>query len=304
MNHYDVLEVSQRASPEVLKAAYKSLMQRYHPDKNPGNQDAAARSGMITHAYDVLSDATRRTAYDNSISQMPDSYVATHGRSGSLKQTPITHPAESSPEGKRSLLYFWMLVVITIILSGWISLYLLKKRRPSDLPLTVPSVAVSEAENKATSNQNGIAVETYNQNQNQNVDDASLTVRLPLAMIVSLKDSSALQDASPTLPTRRPSVLAIPTLLIQIGSSDSVSVIRVLEQNKLSIQKTLEERLTDANADQLVKTSGELYLRKFILDAVQEIVRSSSDTPPVSASGTFDQYGVTGISLPDSFSLK
>ena len=35
-SHYDILEVSHTASPEVIRAAYRSLMQRYHPDKNPG----------------------------------------------------------------------------------------------------------------------------------------------------------------------------------------------------------------------------------------------------------------------------
>jgi curved DNA-binding protein CbpA len=303
MNHYDVLEVSQKASPEVIKAAYKSLMQRYHPDKNPDNKDAAARSGLITLAYDVLSDATRRTVYDISISPVPETYVATRARRGSITRTPKNRPDESNLGGKRPLFYLWMLVVITIIFSGWISLYLLKKRPPNDLLLTTPNIALSTVENKATSNQNETAVETYD--RNQKVEDANLTVRLPSALIVSLKDSSALQDASPSLPLRRPSVLAIPTLHIHIGSSDSSGVIRLLEHNKLSIHKKLEERLADANPDELVKTSGELYLRKFILDAVQDIARASSvDTAPASISGTFDRYGVTGISLPESFSLK
>jgi curved DNA-binding protein CbpA len=303
MNHYDVLEVSQKASPEVIKAAYKSLMQRYHPDKNPDNKDAAARSGLITLAYDVLSDATRRTVYDISISPVPETYVVTHPRRGSLTRTPKNRPDESNRGGKHPLFHLWMLVVITIIFSGWISLYLLKKRPPNDLPLTAPNLALSAIEDKATSSQNETAVETYD--QKQKVEDASLTVRLPSALIVSLKDSSALQDASPSLPSRRPSVLAIPTLLIHIGSSDSSGVIRLLEHNKLSIHKKLEERLADANPDELVKTSGELYLRKFILDAVQDIARANSvDTAPASTSGTFDRYGVTGISLPESFSLK
>jgi curved DNA-binding protein CbpA len=303
MNHYDVLEVSPKASPEVLKAAYKSLMQRYHPDKNPDNQDAAARSVLITHAYDVLSDANRRTAYDISIKSVPETYVAAHARKGSLTRAPKNRTDESNIEWQRPFFSLWILVVVTIILSGWISLYLLKKHPSNSVPLTVPNVATSAVEDKPPSNQNGTAAETYD--QNQKVDDANLTVRLPSAMIVSLKDSSALQDASQSLPARRPSVLAIPTILLQLGSSDSSGFSRILEQNKLSIHKKLEERLADASPDELVKTSGELYLRKFILDAVQDIARTSSfDTGPASASGISNRYGVTGISLPESFSMK
>ncbi len=37
---YDVLQVSPNADQDVIKAAYRSLVQRYHPDKNPGSPDA------------------------------------------------------------------------------------------------------------------------------------------------------------------------------------------------------------------------------------------------------------------------
>ncbi|WP_269629761.1 J domain-containing protein [Pelomonas sp. BJYL3] len=65
MNHYDTLEVSARASPEVLRAAYRSLIQRFHPDRRPDDPEAAARAAAITEAYDVLSDPVRRAAYDD-----------------------------------------------------------------------------------------------------------------------------------------------------------------------------------------------------------------------------------------------
>ena len=61
---YDILEVSRTASPGVIRAAYKSLVQRFHPDKNPDNPDAEERLKRINHAYDILSDPEERTAYD------------------------------------------------------------------------------------------------------------------------------------------------------------------------------------------------------------------------------------------------
>ena len=61
---YDVLEVSRTASPEVIRAAYKSLVQRYHPDKNPDNPDAENLLKLINHAYETLSDPATRSAYD------------------------------------------------------------------------------------------------------------------------------------------------------------------------------------------------------------------------------------------------
>ena len=61
--HYDILEVSPHASPEVIKAAYRSLMQRYHPDRT-SVADSVRRAQEINDAYAVLSDPAKRRAYD------------------------------------------------------------------------------------------------------------------------------------------------------------------------------------------------------------------------------------------------
>ena len=61
---YDILEVSRTASPEVIRAAYKSLVQRFHPDKNPDNPNAVELLKLINNAYDTLSDPSKRAAYD------------------------------------------------------------------------------------------------------------------------------------------------------------------------------------------------------------------------------------------------
>lgn len=61
---YDVLQVSPNADPEIIKAAYRSLCQRHHPDKNPGNPDADKLIKIINRAYEVLSDPVKRAGYD------------------------------------------------------------------------------------------------------------------------------------------------------------------------------------------------------------------------------------------------
>lgn len=62
--HYEVLEVCPRASLPTIRAAYKSLVQRHHPDRNDGDQAALTRTQALTRAYEILSDAGRRAAYD------------------------------------------------------------------------------------------------------------------------------------------------------------------------------------------------------------------------------------------------
>ncbi len=61
---YEILEVSPRASSLVIQAAYRCLAQHYHPDKNPGCEDARERMVNINHAYAVLSDPEKRQKYD------------------------------------------------------------------------------------------------------------------------------------------------------------------------------------------------------------------------------------------------
>lgn len=61
---YETLQVSPRADPDVIEAAYRALARRYHPDRDP-SPDATARMARINHAWEVLRDPERRAAYDN-----------------------------------------------------------------------------------------------------------------------------------------------------------------------------------------------------------------------------------------------
>ena len=61
---YELLEVSPKAGAAVIKAAYRTLVQLYHPDKNPGNPAAAERLTLINQAYAVLADPLLKARYD------------------------------------------------------------------------------------------------------------------------------------------------------------------------------------------------------------------------------------------------
>lgn len=70
MTYYEILEVSPNAGYEVIRAAYKTLMQRYHPDKCSNDPEMAQRVLAIRFAYDVLSDPEQRKAYDIEIEKI------------------------------------------------------------------------------------------------------------------------------------------------------------------------------------------------------------------------------------------
>jgi DnaJ-domain-containing protein 1 len=69
INLYEILQVSPKAGPEVIQAAYRALARTYHPDVN-ASPDAARQMRQLNAAYGVLSDPQRRARYDE-IRQRP-----------------------------------------------------------------------------------------------------------------------------------------------------------------------------------------------------------------------------------------
>ncbi|HEV2605959.1 MAG TPA: molecular chaperone DnaJ [Microvirga sp.] len=63
-DYYEVLGVEKTASEAELKSAFRKLAMKYHPDKNPGDKDAEVQFKEINEAYQTLSDAQKRAAYD------------------------------------------------------------------------------------------------------------------------------------------------------------------------------------------------------------------------------------------------
>lgn len=61
---YNVLGIPKSASADDVKKAYRGLARRWHPDKNPGDVEAAARFKDINEAYRTLSDVEKRRRYD------------------------------------------------------------------------------------------------------------------------------------------------------------------------------------------------------------------------------------------------
>jgi molecular chaperone DnaJ len=63
-DYYEVLGVAKTADEAALKSAFRKLAMQYHPDRNPGDAKAEAAFKEVNEAYQVLSDAQKRAAYD------------------------------------------------------------------------------------------------------------------------------------------------------------------------------------------------------------------------------------------------
>ncbi len=63
-DYYELLGVAQKASAKDIRAAFRKLARKYHPDLNPGDKSSEEKFKQLQEAYDVLSDSKKRQMYD------------------------------------------------------------------------------------------------------------------------------------------------------------------------------------------------------------------------------------------------
>ena len=64
IDYYAVLGVSSATSSDAIKKAYRRLIKQFHPDLNPGSQEALDKTKALNRAYDILGNSERRREYD------------------------------------------------------------------------------------------------------------------------------------------------------------------------------------------------------------------------------------------------
>ena len=68
-NYYDILQINQNASPEIIEKAYKTLAKKYHPDlqEESNKKEAEEILKEINEAYEILSDSNKKALYDQNL---------------------------------------------------------------------------------------------------------------------------------------------------------------------------------------------------------------------------------------------
>ncbi len=124
--HYDNLKVTRNAPPEVIRAAYKTLCQKFHPDRNPDNKSAEKTFLIIRSAYETLSDPERRKRHDEWIAsaESPDAAADVsprdHHRTHGIR--PANSQAGKLRRARRLRQYgFWSLLTLLIVVGFFFS---------------------------------------------------------------------------------------------------------------------------------------------------------------------------------------
>lgn len=109
-NHYAILGLLRSAEAVVIKAAYRALSHRYHPDhKETGGIDYTTKMAEINEAYRVLSSVDLRELYDRTIDSQR-----------SANEPDMFHPndAQHSPDSQWTGDRIWTLLVQALVVGG------------------------------------------------------------------------------------------------------------------------------------------------------------------------------------------
>lgn len=92
--HYDNLKVARDAPPEIIRAAYRALCQKFHPDHNPGKPESTRTFQLIKVAYEVLSDPIQREKHDQWIAVSEAQLAAGKRTAGAAKMRRVSDHAD------------------------------------------------------------------------------------------------------------------------------------------------------------------------------------------------------------------
>lgn len=315
MNYYEILEVSQNASQEVIKAAYKSLMQRYHPDKNPGNVEIAHHASLVVQAYEILSDLDKRSTYDiNFKQQTPGGLFNVQGNSRG-SQSNNDSKVRLADKDSKSYWFLW-LIIILIVSSGWLILSLSNKKQSSEIELKKIRSSFEDGHLTKELKQdklNNIGATNSEQpdiiKKEVNVKTEEAAARtIPVLfskLVVNLRNSVKSSEGYSKSFGYSGHVLSIPELGVVVGTIDSEKVIRHIESKAELIRQKLAEKLADVKYEELIKIDGEIYLKKIILDSIEDTIGTNRSVEfPSSNFESPGRYGVIDTLLPGSFSIQ
>ncbi|WER48410.1 DnaJ domain-containing protein [Cupriavidus sp. WKF15] len=100
--HYDNLKISRDAPPEVIRAAYKALSQKHHPDRNQDSSESHRVMTIINTAYEVLMDPAKRAQHDAWIAAQEKAKAVASASAGQRARPASTASGASTSPASRA----------------------------------------------------------------------------------------------------------------------------------------------------------------------------------------------------------
>jgi curved DNA-binding protein CbpA len=296
MNYYEVLEVSPKASQAVIRAAYKTLMQRYHPDKNMGYPEMAQQAVLIGQAFEVLSDQEKREAYDmdlarQSILKEKQSRAFAVAVTAQQRKQPteprIYRPASpNDPPGVTPA--YWLLGFLVV---GGLYLYL-----PSNTSTQEHQAASKQATESAREQQAKQEAERAASAEAKKLKEAELKLARTIpqfAKVITVKMPPTVNGFRFCSIENCPHYVTIPTLGLVVHKVDSEKIMQHIERNKTLIMEEIKRDLGSHLYTELMQVDGEETLKRILLKRLNlTIVGYKSELK-----------GVEEVLLPESFSV-
>lgn len=298
-NYYDILEVSPRASAEVLRAAYKSLMQRHHPDKHGTDSRMAQRASLIAQAYGVLSDSRQRAAYDAQLARQQ-----TPRPTLSAAHAPSNTRRAAAP-APRSNWYLWLLATVIALCGA--AMWALSGKKP----VTRPDASAAQPPASQPVAQKPETASPTTTDSSSKASDSKAPSPLQIALLGSdLRIVLASTEPLPENLEASRHILTIPALTVDIGPADADKFASSLTQHKETVLAKLADKLVYASYPEL-KIDGDKYLARFIQDALREITgtqglddKATPGAASTPAKTEAPRYGIAAVTLPASFGLR
>jgi curved DNA-binding protein CbpA len=302
VNPYDILQVSPLADDGVIRAAYRSLMQRYHPDRNPGDTQAAEAAARITQAYDLLVDPERRAAFDNAQRTMQQTSLH-----GAQKRSPLRQPATArEPQPSRmawilrgaALLVCALLVWITF--RAWPAGSGSPDQQLADIRLQIESPATKEAERRKLFEQKQSLLL---QHAHLFRADSALRVNDLAQRSVALLTDPIGVNLAPVLAAGLPSVrLIVPEITLVLGSFDAVRLREHIVRHRQRIVDDLTQKLAAQSASFPLVADADTRLKRVIVESVMASLEIRIDEKyPSTYFESPGRHGVVDVILPQSF---
>lgn len=310
MNPYEILQVSPVADAAVIRAAYRSLIQRYHPDRNRGDAQAAQHAALLTKAYEMLADPEQRAAYD---AQRKAERVGTLAAPEPLSAATPKNRQRHTTTRAKSAVRPWVLGLAALLVSSlliWVVIgftsgklqQVSPDKQLAEIRVQIESPQTAEAERRTL-----VARKQSLLEQHADLLKADTTMRIDdlAGRSMALLSAPIIVRLTPASDSALPSLqLTIPEVTLVLGSFDAPKVQAHLLKHRERVVDELAQRLTDRAASAATGTEAQDRLKRMILESVMTSLDiRMNEAYPSSYFESPGRYGVVDVVLPQSFSL-